>query len=472
MTLDPGTRLGHFEIVAPLGAGGMGEVYRARDTRLDRTVAIKVLPAHLADTPDARQRFEREARSISALNHPRICALYDVGHQDGIEFLVMEYVEGETLATRLERGPMPLAQVLKCGGEIAEALDKAHRSGVVHRDLKPGNVMLTTSGAKLLDFGLAKAMAPATSGLALAATVTRATPVTEQGTIVGTFHYMSPEQVAGRDVDGRSDIFSLGAVLCEMVTGRLAFPGRTQLSVAHAVLEKDPEPLDALRASTPPALDRAIRMCLAKDAEDRWQAARDLQLELQVDCRRRPAAHVGADRGGGPSRRPLAGRPALGRRGRPPRGRHRPRRLEPEAGASAATHHPHRHCAAARAAPGGTRTAQRRPLAGWQPARLRGRRGRNTAALLAGPGQPGGETAPRHRTGHQPLLLDRRPMGGVLRRNHAEEGAGERRAGTDPRRGLGPGRGQLERAGRDRLCPLDGLGPPAGAGRGWRRRSR
>ena len=281
MPLAPGTKLGPYEIVAPLGAGGMGEVYRARDTRLERSVAIKILPPHLADDTLLRQRFEREAKAISSLNHPHICVLHDVGRQDGTDFLVMEYLEGETLAKRMEKGALPLAQVLQIGIQIADALDKAHRHGVVHRDLKPGNIMLTPSGAKLLDFGLAKAAVPLAAGATLTAAATRTTPVTQQGTIVGTFQYMSPEQVEGKDVDARSDIFSFGSVLYEMVTGQRAFPGKSQLSVASAVLEKDPEPISTLQPLTLPGLDRAIRRCLAKDPEDRWQTARDLLLELK-----------------------------------------------------------------------------------------------------------------------------------------------------------------------------------------------
>jgi len=281
MALTSGTRLGPYEILAPLGAGGMGEVYRARDTRLDRTVAIKILPSHLSENPILRQRFEREAKAISSLNHAHICVLHDIGNQDGIQFLVMECVEGETLAKRLEKGPLPVEQALKYGMQIADALDKAHRSGVVHRDLKPGNIMLTGSGAKLLDFGLAKAAPPLTTGETLTAAATRTTPVTQQGMIVGTFQYMSPEQVEGKEVDARSDIFSFGSVLYELVTGRQAFPGKSQLSVASAVLEKDPEPISTLQPLTPPALDRTIRVCLAKDPEERWQTARDLLLELK-----------------------------------------------------------------------------------------------------------------------------------------------------------------------------------------------
>src|SRR4030081_1789145 len=253
MPLAQGTHLGPYEILAPLGAGGMGEVYRGRDTRLDRTVAIKILPAQFSSDPVRKQRFEREAKTISSLNHPHICVLYDVGHQDGMDYLVMECVEGETLAKRLEKGALPLDQVLKLGTQIADALDKAHLSGVVHRDLKPGNIMLTPTGAKLLDFGLAKPTAPLSSAETLTA-ATRNSPVTEQGTIVGTFQYMSPEQIEGKELDGRSDIFSFGAVLYEMLTGQRAFPGKSQLSVASAILEKEPAPISSVKPMTPPAL--------------------------------------------------------------------------------------------------------------------------------------------------------------------------------------------------------------------------
>jgi serine/threonine protein kinase/Tol biopolymer transport system component len=281
MPLANGTKLGPYEIEAPLGAGGMGEVYKARDTRLDRTVAIKILPAHLSGDPLLRQRFEREAKAVSSLNHPHICTLHDVGNQDGTDYLVMEFLEGETLAARLEKGPLPLAQVLKFGIQISDALDKAHRQGVVHRDLKPGNIMLTTAGAKLLDFGLAKASTPTALSSSLTVAPTMTSPITQHGTIVGTFQYMSPEQVEGGDMDARSDLFAFGAVLYEMLTGRRAFLGRSSLSVASAILEKDPEPISTLAPTTPPALDRTIRKCLAKDPEDRWQTARDLLLELK-----------------------------------------------------------------------------------------------------------------------------------------------------------------------------------------------
>jgi serine/threonine protein kinase len=241
MPLNPGTKLGPYEVVEPLGAGGMGEVYRARDTRLERTVAIKVLPAHLSDHPERQQRLEREARAVSSMNHPNICALYDIGQQDGASYLVLEYLERETLAQRMDKGPLPVEQLLRCAIEITSALDKAHRTGLVHRDLKPGNIMLTKAGAKLLDFGLAKAsgMAPATD-LETMATTTK--PLTAEGAIVGTFQYMSPEQLEGKEADARSDIFSFGAVLHEMATGKKAFAGKSQASLIAAILAAEPPP--------------------------------------------------------------------------------------------------------------------------------------------------------------------------------------------------------------------------------------
>src|SRR5215468_2671017 len=280
MPLAQGTKLGPYEIGVALGAGGMGEVYRAKDTRLDRSVAIKILPAQFSADPVRKQRFEREAKTISSLNHPHICVLYDVGHQNGTDYLVMECVEGETLAKRLEKGPLPLEQVLKYGTQIADALDKEHRSGVVHRDLKPGNIMLAATGAKLLDFGLAKPVSPLASGMTLTADTPRVA-MTEEGTIIGTFQYMSPEQVEGKDLDGRSDIFSLGAVLYEMVTGNKAFEGKSQLSVASAILEREPQAINTVKPLTPRTLDHTIHRCLAKDREERWQTAKDLALELK-----------------------------------------------------------------------------------------------------------------------------------------------------------------------------------------------
>jgi Tol biopolymer transport system component len=288
MALTSGTILGPYEIGSSLGAGGMGEVYRARDTRLDREVAIKVLPSHLSQNPDLRARFEREAKTISGLQHPNICVLYDVGRQEGVDFLVLEYLEGETLAARLARKPMAPGETLRIGIEVADALDKAHRSGIVHRDLKPGNVMLTKGGTKLMDFGLAKLQAVAsgaTSGTpafsAVATLPTMASPITVAGTMVGTVQYMSPEQIQGKEADARSDVFAFGAMLYEMLTGKRAFEGKSQLSVASAVLERDPDSISAVQPLTPPALEHLVRTCLEKDPDQRFQSAHDLKLQLQ-----------------------------------------------------------------------------------------------------------------------------------------------------------------------------------------------
>ena len=310
MPLNPGTRFGPYEILSPLGAGGMGEVYRARDTRLGRDVAIKVLPQHLTGNPEVRARFEREARTVSQLNHPHICTLFDVGREGTTDFLVMELVDGETLAHRLQRGPLPAREILRLGVEITDALDRAHRAGIVHRDLKPANVMLTKSGAKLMDFGLARATGmagPASGSGATAAALTQsptlAQPLTTEGSIVGTFQYMSPEQLEGREADARSDIWSLGCVLYEMATGKRPFEGRSQASLIAAILEHEPPPISAARSApgtvpgegpatpagasaarrgeVPPGLERVVHQCLAKDPDERWQSAGDLKRELE-----------------------------------------------------------------------------------------------------------------------------------------------------------------------------------------------
>jgi Tol biopolymer transport system component len=265
----------------------MGEVYRAKDTRLDRTVAVKILPGHLSDNPEAKQRFDREARAISSLNHPNICTMHDVGHQDGIDFLVMEFLEGETLASRLLKGPLATELVLRYGIEICEGLERAHKSGVVHRDLKPGNVMLTKTGAKLMDFGLAKATsAGAAPSSSLTMTMTTPgpsadQPLTAQGTVVGTFQYMSPEQAEGKEADARSDIFAMGALLYEMVTGKRAFTGKSQASIVAAILASEPAPISVAQPMTPPALAQVVKTCLAKDPEERFQTVHDLKLQLK-----------------------------------------------------------------------------------------------------------------------------------------------------------------------------------------------
>src|SRR4051812_46907874 len=281
MPLTPGTRLGPYEIVAAAGAGGMGEVYRARDTRLDRIVAIKVLPSQFAADPELRARFDREARAVSSLNHPHICALYDVGSESDSHFLVLEFLEGETLAARISRAPVPVDEALRIAIQICDALDRAHRAGIVHRDLKPANVMLTKGGAKLLDFGLAKTAAPVVAVTGLSMMPTTPHGVTQQGAILGTFQYMAPEQIEGLEADARSDIFAFGALLFEMLTGRTAFEGKTRASLLGAILKDEPPRVSSVTPLAPNALDRVVATCLAKDPDDRWQNARDLLHELQ-----------------------------------------------------------------------------------------------------------------------------------------------------------------------------------------------
>ncbi|HET6349681.1 MAG TPA: protein kinase [Candidatus Krumholzibacteria bacterium] len=282
MALSNGTRLGPYEILGPLGAGGMGEVYRARDTRLDRSVAIKVIPEHLVAQAEVRQRFEREARAVSALNHPHICVLHDIGQEGSTYFFVMEYLEGESLASRLEKGPLPRDEFFAVAIQVADALAAAHRAGIVHRDLKPGNIVLTRSGAKLLDFGLARATGLAAapgSGLTQSPTLTR--PLTAEGTIVGTFQYMAPEQLEGKEADARSDIFAFGAVLYEMATGQHAFEGTSQASLIAAIIKETPRPMGEIMPMTPPALENLVRRALSKRPDDRWQSASDMKLQLE-----------------------------------------------------------------------------------------------------------------------------------------------------------------------------------------------
>ena len=281
MSLTTGTKLGPYEILSPLGKGGMGEVFRAKDTRLERDVAIKVLPSIFSANAELKQRFEREAKAISNLSHPNICTLYDVGCDNGVDYLVMEFLDGDTLAQRLRKGPLPADEVWKVGAEIASAMDKAHRAGVIHRDIKPGNIMLTKSGAKLLDFGLAK-HAPGQSDMASApdaATMTE--PLTGKGTIVGTFQYMAPEQLEGKEADARTDIFAFGAVLYEMATGTRAFSGKSRASLITSIMSASPRPISEVQPMTPPALEQVVKTCLAKDPDDRIQTAHDVKLQLQ-----------------------------------------------------------------------------------------------------------------------------------------------------------------------------------------------
>ena len=285
MTIEAGARLGPYEILAPIGAGGMGEVYRAKDTRLGRDVAVKVLPAHMSSSAELRQRLEREAKTISQLSHPHICMLHDVGHENGTDYLVMEFLEGETLADRLAKGALPVDQALRIGIEIAGALDAAHRSGIIHRDLKPGNVMLTKSGVKLLDFGLAKLAAPdkraVSQATSLPTALQESQPLTTRGTILGTFQYMSPEQLEGGEADARSDIFAFGCVLYEMLTGQKAFTGKSQASLIGSIMNSEPPAISSIQPMTPPALDRVVKGCLAKEPEHRWSTAHDVMLQLQ-----------------------------------------------------------------------------------------------------------------------------------------------------------------------------------------------
>src|SRR5512140_1457550 len=288
MPLPPGSRLGPYEIVSPLGAGGMGEVYRARDSRLGRDVAVKVLPTDVSEDPAARARFEREARVASSLNHPHICVLHDIGRDGARDYLVMELVAGDSLADRIARGPLPVAEAVRIGAQIADALDRAHRAGIVHRDLKPGNVMLSASGAKLMDFGLAR---PGGRGVldgdaSKTQSPTVHQPLTVEGGLVGTFQYMAPEQLEGREADARSDIWALGCVLYEMVTGRSPYEGRSQASLIAAILERQPAPVGeapsgAAAGGAPAGLDGLVRDCLAKDPDERIQTAHDVRLRLQ-----------------------------------------------------------------------------------------------------------------------------------------------------------------------------------------------
>ena len=290
MALLPGTKLGPYEVLSPLGEGGMGEVYRARDTRLDREVAIKVLPANLTADASLKQRLEREAKAVSKLSHPFICTLHDIGHQDGVDFLVMEYLEGETLEQRLTRGPLALEQALRYGVQIADALASAHKRGITHRDLKPSNVMLTRNGAKLMDFGLAKQGGAAPLAATLNDMTTDPAKLTGEGMLVGTFQYMAPEQLEGKEADARTDIFAFGELLYEMVTGKQAFSAKSRAGLIAAIMTTEPPPIMQLQPLSPPSLERLIKKCLAKDPDERWQSANDLASELKWIAAGAPAS--------------------------------------------------------------------------------------------------------------------------------------------------------------------------------------
>jgi serine/threonine protein kinase/Tol biopolymer transport system component len=302
MALQAGTRVGPYEILSPLGAGGMGEVYRARDGRLSRDVAVKVLPPRFAADAEARERFEREARTIAQISHPNICAIFDVGSHEGAGYLVMELLEGESLADRLAKGPLPLSQVLRVGRDICAALAAAHRKGIIHRDLKPANVMLTPAGVKLLDFGLAKLRERVEAG-ELSRQQTSDAPLTGAGVVLGTLGYMAPEQLEGRPADARTDLFALGTVLYEMATGKRPFPGDTSTAVITAILTSEPPAVSAVRALSPPSFDRVVRTCLAKDPDERWQSAADLGRELSW-IESEPSATTGDASAAGPERIP------------------------------------------------------------------------------------------------------------------------------------------------------------------------
>jgi len=417
-----GRRLGHYEIVEKLGEGGMGEVYQARDTRLGRTVAIKVLPSHLASRPESRERFEREARIIGGLNHPHICTLYDVGHEDGTDYLVMEHIEGPTLAARLSKGPLPLEQVLEYAIEISDALDKAHRKGITHRDLKPGNILLTKSGAKLLDFGVAKLREEAGRKESPEDERPTAGPLTSEGMILGTLHYMAPEQVEGRidDIDGRTDIFAFGAVVHEMATGRKAFEGSSQASVIAKILQHDPPPV------APPSLDHLVRTCLAKDPEARWQSAGDLcrQLRWIKESGSKPEKLPAQ-----PSRRvalrivpwvvAVIGRLAV--------------ETNSDAACQSSCDHPTARPAADGPGPAGHRHLARRQ----EPGLCRYRQQFAAAALPAASRESGGKSHRGDGGRGVAVLFAWRRLGRLLRGRKAEEGFRERRPGGDRRqRGL------------------------------------
>ena len=449
MSVSAGTRFGPYEIVSLLGAGGMGEVYRARDTRLGRDVAVKLLPPHLTLSPEARQRFEREARAIAALSHPNICALYDVGREGEADYLVMELLEGNLLSERLANGPLPLEQTLRYGVEIAAALGRAHLMGFVHRDLKPGNVMLTSVGGEASRLRVGEGVRGAGTGRGPDVRLDGGRGGHARGTILGTLAYMAPEQLEGRKADTRTDIFAFGAVLYEMATGRKAFSGSSRASRISAIMTAEPEPISVLQAAAPPALDRLVRTCLAKDPEDRWQSAHDVARELKwiaaggsrtdfpapFAARRGSRKRAGLDRGGlvrpRPSRVALSATPAAGAGGR------NAARLEALDPASRRE---------------GVPAWKRRPLAGRNPPRIRRPgRGREECPLDPPPRFPRGPAVARHREGLLAVLVAGQPLRRLLHAGQAEEDRRVRRPAAGRVRRAGGARRHLESRRRHRI---------------------
>ncbi|RPH84578.1 MAG: serine/threonine protein kinase [Planctomycetaceae bacterium] len=419
MAMQPGDRLGPYEVLSPIGAGGMGEVYRARDTRLDRTVALKVLPDHIAQREGARARFEREARAVASLSHPNICSLLDICEG----YMVMELIDGETLAQRIEKGPIPIDHALTLATQIADALDRAHRAGVTHRDVKPQNIMLTRDGVKVLDFGLAKSSAkPGPTD----DTLTKV--LTTEGTVVGTPQYMAPEQFEGKEADARSDIWAFGAVLYEMVTGQKAFQGKSYASLVGAILSTDPAPM-AVQPLTPAWLERLVRRCLQKDADDRWQSMRDVVIELKSPPARRARPLARGGEGGlvavGGGRRVCA---CLPRRGSAALQRDSPR-------AAAAAHAPQRgdptrHAAGAGRCRGRRRRKHDRALPRRNaPGALPARRRRQDAPPHPPAASESGDADRRDGECVRAVLLSGRRLDRLLRRPEDEEGRGGRRRG-------------------------------------------
>jgi serine/threonine protein kinase/Tol biopolymer transport system component len=453
LALAPGTRLGAYEILSLIGSGGMGEVYRARDTRLDRTVAIKVLPPQLAADPQLRDRFDREARAISSLNHPHICVLHDIGRDGDVDFLVLELLDGQTLADRLRAGPLSVDEALRYAIQICDALDKAHRSGIVHRDLKPANVMLTKAGAKLLDFGLAKPTSPVMAASGLSMLPTTPPGLTAQGTIVGTFQYMAPEQIEGFEADARTDIFAFGAVVFEMMTGRPAFEGKTRAALLGAILKDTPPRVSAVQPLSPPALDRLVATCLEKDPDDRYQSARDLLREVKW------ASETPAQSEQRHALEPHDSRHRRCADRRPCRHERHCGATLPRNGKGARVDSVRNHCAARRVIRGHERGRRHGHsfavghVSRWAPGGVCRERRHGLVPVAAPVGQSDRSTAGWNRSGRIPVLVARCEVHRLLRQWQVEEGTGRRwPRGDAVRCRIGPGRrvgtGQRDRVRR------------------------